>query len=599
MIGSLQTCFRSAPILLYIPLMKNIYLLAILILCLNPMAYSQGFVVCRENEKSKDDFFVLVNLCNEKGNLVQRNYNFAKTGGPYSQYGYSQDKVVEIRGWNIDRQLVAQYRINHLNDQTWIRDSFDTKTGELKERHQYSGPIEEGVNPLLLRSWFLRNGISAEINTYQPGTDDIVLRQILNNQGLVETQYRIQYVSQPKKAYAPKYIQSVSLLDGKGTEIGNYERNQHVDPFQILSELKLSPAEKLKIKEEYLRPKEPVMIIDSGFDLTHPELLMKAGGNRSEILNGIDDDGNGWIDDLHGWNALRKSNAIDDSMLLPANGPPISHGTHVVSLALRGTSNFSFLGYAGNMTDVNLLSKAKAELRRLKIRFANMSFGWESEDTSRGNSPFSPGADSSFVLEDLVKDSPQTLFLAAAGNSYAELELGKSCEIPPCLDYPNIIKVGALNVPDASASNLEKAEKADFSNYSSRFVDLFAPGDYVIAAGIGNQQIPLSGTSMATPFTLNILLKMAEMNPRLKILQLKEILLKTVYISDLKNPLPARSGGILNPVRAFEVTRRTLAAPQRAIDDLVFEARKTGPLFKGEHSQTAEELLQFWKLRRL
>lgn len=562
-----------------------------------PPSDAAGLVDCSPQNQNAKEFLREIHLCDQSQQLQIKRYVFARTGTPSSQFNFKEGKVREIFLWNIEQELTALYKIDHLEDGSWIRKSFDTKTGGLIGKSRNQGIIDEEQKITTLQKWRIEKGAEVEIDTLTPGTDEISLRQTLSPSGEIERQYELSYL--PRIGYAPKYLKQVIIKDSKGLKVGEYRKTGLIEIDKIIASLSISKSEKEKLFSEYRRPKEPVLIIDSGFDLTHPELLVKSGGNRGEQIDGLDNDNNGWVDDLHGWNALKKSADVDDSIILQNSGSPISHGTHVTSIALKDTLQFSFLGYAGNMTDPHLLERALKELKRLKIRFANMSFGWESEDTAQAGSPFSPGGDSSYALEDLVKSSPETLFFAAAGNSGTELRIGISCEVPPCLLYPNIIKVGALSIAEATPSLMESAEIADFSNYSKEFVDLYSPGENVLGAGIGGQTIPLSGTSMASPLTLNTVLRMSEIYPDLTNQMLKEILLKSVYIPDLNQPLPARSGGMLFPERALSVVRLLKLRPNSKIDELIQEVRQTGRKLKGEHHQSFDRLKAFWKERNL
>lgn len=549
------------------------------------------------SEQQKVEFFSEERICEDSGALKRITYRFLKNGGKGSQYDFENGKVVHAQHWTLEGSRTADYRYRHLPDGSFLKDSMHVTSGKLLSRMRLTGEIGEGATPIVLQEWLIKNGKATELNTFRPGKDEIALRQLLDAEGRVTVQFEITY--RPRVGYTPKYLESVRVLDASGKELGIFRQDGETDMRKILGRLKISGNAKKKLWAEYQRPKEPVLIIDSGFDLSHPDLIAKVWRNPDESVNGTDDDRNGRADDLHGWNILTKSGDINDSILLTGSGAPISHGTHVASIAFRGITRFGFTGYAGNMTDYELLEMARAEIQRRKIRFANFSFGWESEDSSMPGSPFTPGGESSFALENLVRLSPQTLFVAAAGNSGQLLELGKTCEIPPCLQYPNILKVGALNVATGEPRDLEKAALADFSNFSEEFVDLFAPGENVMGAGLGGQQIALSGTSMASPFVLNVLLKMSEAHPTAEISLLREILLKTVYVPDLRKPLPARSGGMAYPARAVRVAQLKKLYPEKSVEALVWIARKEGLVLRGEKEQSPEALRGLWAVNKL
>ncbi|MGE3758234.1 MAG: S8 family serine peptidase, partial [Pseudobdellovibrionaceae bacterium] len=211
-------------------------------------------------------------------------------------------------------------------------------------------------------------------------------------------------------------------------------------------------------------------------------------------------------------------------------------------------------------------------------------------------SPFVPGSDVSYALENLIEGSPQTLFVVAAGNEYSEMSYKGYCALPVCLPYSNMLRVGALNVAGYSKSELENSSRADFSNYGTETVDIFAPGELVVAAGIGNQQVAFSGTSMASPNALNIILKMKEISETQNIQTLKEILMKSAYIENISSPMPCKSGGKIFPERAYAVLRQLSKSPHLSIEESVLLVRKQGLLLKGEdHSpKTIEKLREIW-----
>ncbi len=526
---------------------------------------------------SQDPVFRVENQCGPDGVLHSKRFIFRSSGTLGRLYEYSKGQVVRLKVWSLDQELSGEFRYHHEPNGTWIQERLDLKTGRVVSRARSSGSIENDEDQILLREWTLdAAGRAIDVNSFIPGTRRVKLRQSLNSRGEVVEQYEIEFVSKP--ATSP-YVQRVRFLDASGRETGRFEKGRNF--------LVRAP----------LPHREPVLIIDSGFDLTHPELRSKVWQNPLDPIDGHDNDGNGWADDFHGWNIASRNNDISDNLLLPRTGAPFSHGTHVASLALAGIKKFSFIGYAGNMAHPLLLHRAAESIRKFGVRFVNMSFGWEADGGA--GSPFSPGDESSSALEMLIRGSPKTLFVVAAGNSGQELIRFKTCEYPPCLTYPNMLTVGALNIAAANVSSMESARPAEFSNFSTEFVDIFAAGEDVMGAGLGGSQLPLPGTSMASPIALNSLLRMSEIAPDFEPMLLKEILLKSAYIQNIETPLPARSGGQVYLERALRVTELKKQDLEASVEDLVLRARGEGFRLKGEQMDAVSigKLRDLWRAR--
>ncbi|MBU4502167.1 MAG: S8 family serine peptidase [Nanoarchaeota archaeon] len=332
--------------------------------------------------------------------------------------------------------------------------------------------------------------------------------------------------------------------------------------------------------EEWLRiyrddTRIPVVIIDSGFDTTHETITHKIWRNPKEKLNGIDDDGNGWIDDIMGWHRnVSKYLGIDidspnihETIILRPQQPPISHGTHVASIALKNLDKFALVGFAGDMSHPDYLKRIGLFLKDHNIPFANMSFSYGNK-----RSPFAPESESFYELGTLIKENPQTLIVIAAGNQGMDLDLSEFKTYPPSFDYKNLLVVGALDTDDIIESELPNYKPVEFSDRGSETVDVFAPGVKVPGALVGAGILPMSGTSMASPYALNVVLSVYEENPNLTALEIKEIVIKTAYVPD--KPLPCVSGGIIYPKRMLSVARLLAKNPSLTIDEAVSQIFK-------------------------
>jgi subtilisin family serine protease len=240
-----------------------------------------------------------------------------------------------------------------------------------------------------------------------------------------------------------------------------------------------------------------VGIIDEGYMYTHEDLAANAGTNPGEIAgNGVDDDGNGYKDDVYGWDFDGRNNSVYD-------GTQDDHGTHVAGTigAVGGNGqgvagvcwsvkllNAKFLGRAGGTT-ANAI-KAVDYFTDLKTR---RGLNLVATNNSWGGGGFSQS------LKDAIDraGAADILFIAAAGNGGSD-GVGDDNDATP--HYPS--SYTSTNVI-AVASITSTGAKSSWSNYGVTSVDIGAPGSGIYstlpyksgAAKYGSY----SGTSMATP----------------------------------------------------------------------------------------------------
>jgi subtilisin family serine protease/uncharacterized protein YhfF len=286
-----------------------------------------------------------------------------------------------------------------------------------------------------------------------------------------------------------------------------------------------------------------VGVIDTGVDYLHPDLAGNIWINPGEDCagcrnDGVDNDGNGYVDDWHGWDFKNNDNdPLDD------NG----HGTHVAGTI--GAIGDNGQGVAGVDWRVQIMP----------LKFLGANGSGDASDaveailyaTSMGavvtNNSWG-GSDYSQALADAVAsaDAGGSLFVAAAGNSFANTDT--SPNYPSGYSAPNIIAVAATDQSDA---------RAWFSNYGLRSVDLAAPGTNILSTKPGASYQYLDGTSMATPFVTGAAALARSAFPSASAAGLKALLLRTV---DANASLTGKTttGGRLNVGRALACS----AAPQ-------------------------------------
>lgn len=284
-----------------------------------------------------------------------------------------------------------------------------------------------------------------------------------------------------------------------------------------------------------------VAVVDTGLDYTHPDIAPNAWVNPFEIPgNGIDDDGNGYVDDIHGINVITGSgDPMDD------NG----HGTHVAGIiGAKGNNGEGISGIAWNtkIIGVKFLDagggggtfnaiKGIEYLIDLKHKGVNIVVA---------NNSWA-GLGKSTALENVIKEAYEAgiLFVAAAGNSASNNDNIKF--YPASYKVPNVISVAALD----TSNNL-----AIFSNYGVGSVHIAAPGTLIVSAYPGGYYAYLSGTSQAAPHVSGAALLAKAAFPGASVSELKSRILTSAKPLSTLNGLveSARSLNLANLVSGVQ-----------------------------------------------
>ncbi|MEO6808053.1 MAG: S8 family serine peptidase [Isosphaeraceae bacterium] len=274
-----------------------------------------------------------------------------------------------------------------------------------------------------------------------------------------------------------------------------------------------------------------VAVIDTGLDLTNPEFAGRIWVNPGEVPgNRLDDDGDGYPDDVFGWNFLNNSADVTDN-----NG----HGTHVTGILAAGGNN----GVGGAGVDWGA--------RIMPLKFMDPQGNGAVDDAVRAvyyavghgarviNASWG-GNDFSQALVDAINYANQNnvVFVTAAGNESANNDVTAS--YPANILLPNVLSVAAVT----QAGTLDA-----FSNYGSRTVALAAPGDKIYST-IPGGYATYSGTSMATPFVSGVAALLVGLHPDWTAAQVVQRIMTTV------KPLPGLagltvSGGIVDAANAL------------------------------------------------
>jgi len=269
-------------------------------------------------------------------------------------------------------------------------------------------------------------------------------------------------------------------------------------------------------------------VIDQGIDFSHPDLQANSWTNPAEIPgNGIDDDGNGRIDDVHGFNFVDNNGTV-------FSGQPIEdHATHVAGIA--GAVGNNNVGVAGVNWSVGLMSlkfldadgSGDTASAISACQYAKLMRNlWESTSHAKGanvrvlNASFGGGGFSQSFLDAINEvNNANIMFVAAAGNVDNGTRIPNNDLVPhfpSSFDAPNIIAVASTNQTDALSS---------FSHFGATSVDLGAPGQGILSTTPGNTYSSFSGTSMATPYVAGSAALLWAQNPNLTLQQVKNLLL--------------------------------------------------------------------------
>ncbi len=279
-----------------------------------------------------------------------------------------------------------------------------------------------------------------------------------------------------------------------------------------------------------------IAIIDTGVDYRHPDLKDQMWTNPNEIPdNGIDDDGNGYIDDIHGWDFFNNDATICH-YTETANGYTAdpddndNHGTHIAGIIAATAGNG--IGLSGVASNVNV------QIMSLKIHGGTSSSGSVSSAIKAIQYAEAMGADIcnlswgtinySQSLELTIRESSM-LFVTAAGNN--GLNNNSTPVFPASLRLPNLISVGYINADgylDAS------------SNYGVSTVDIAAPGEEIFSTLVGTYGYS-NGTSMAAPHVTGLAAMIYAYHENIYPAQVKELIINTMM------PLDTLDGYLINP----------------------------------------------------
>jgi subtilisin family serine protease len=234
-----------------------------------------------------------------------------------------------------------------------------------------------------------------------------------------------------------------------------------------------------------------VGVIDEGIQVSHPDLDDNTWTNPYDPIDGLDNDGNGYVDDVNGWDFAGKNSTVYDG---GSRGSSDDHGTHVAGTI--GAEHGDELGVKGVNHQVTMISGKFLGPRGGSLADAVKAVDYFTDLKTRHgmnivatNNSWGGGAYSQALMDAIGRANAQNiLFIAAAGNSGTNNDTTAS--YPSGYDVPNVIAVAAID---------RTGGLAGFSQYGAASVDLGAPGVDVWSTTTFDTYSTYNGTSMATP----------------------------------------------------------------------------------------------------
>jgi subtilisin family serine protease len=315
-------------------------------------------------------------------------------------------------------------------------------------------------------------------------------------------------------------------------------------------------------------PAVAIAVIDTGLDLNHPDLAGKLWVNPGEVAgNGLDDDANGLVDDVHGWDWVGGDNAPQDDT---------GHGTHVAGIAAAATDNG--IGVAGACPNCRVMALKALDAAGVGT-YSNIAAAiiYAADKGARVVNLSLGGYGDSSLLRDAAAYASQTaVVVAAAGND------NKPDRFYPAAYDGSVIAVAATDPDDA---------KTAFSNYGD-WVDIGAPGLGIWSTLLDDDYASWSGSSMAVPFVSGVAGLVRSANPGSSAGAVRGQLLHTADPVDAANP---GHEGMLGAGRLNAVAAVTTAAqPEISITSFTVDGEVDGHPQRGSTVSLTATLANGW-----
>ncbi len=338
----------------------------------------------------------------------------------------------------------------------------------------------------------------------------------------------------------PKYIRQTHAVPNDPLIGTSFSSQNYLDYHRLFQAWEISQGNRDVI----------IAIIDSGVDYLHPDLADKMWINTGEIPNNnLDDDGNGFIDDVMGWDFWQEGSITNPVQDNDPRGDFFVHGTHVAGIAAAATNNgIGIAGVGYNCRYMNLKAGGtQAQPTAIGFGFEAMLYavanGAQVVNCSWGASGFS-----SFENEVVnFATSQGVVVIASAGNNG-----GTTAETDPVYPaaYQNVLSVGAVNHFGGLIN-----QRASFSSYGTT-LDVLTAGNGVLSTVFQGEYGLLTGTSMSAPIAAGVAGLLKALRPTWSAARIRLQLRATAEPLDALNPATANllGKGRFNAVQALTRT---------------------------------------------
>lgn len=304
-----------------------------------------------------------------------------------------------------------------------------------------------------------------------------------------------------------------------------------------------------------------VAVIDTGVDFTHPDLKESMWVNSKELngKSGVDDDKNGYVDDVYGYDFVNKTGkTITDDH---------GHGTHIAGIiAAKAASDQGISGVCPGAKIMSLryhgpkVSGTQALDFTIKSIYYAIQNGAKIINYSGGGRYFS--AEEFTAMK--AAESAGVLVIAAAGNETSNVDQEENKYYPASYGLSNIVSVGGID---------PVGTKVKSSNWGQNSVDIAAPGKDILSTGRESTYQMLTGTSQATAFVSGVAAMILASDNKVSYTKVKEVIVasgkKTKSIAS-----QVKSGSRVSALAAMRMIQKKNRITQKAVTKVKSDSKK-------------------------